>query len=87
MREIHTIFMTELDAAKVKLVAYKTSAGPVIDFIQRYITNNQTNIWNQLKAELTMRFGEISYSEQALKMLREIKQRRDEILRAGFKDA
>ena len=27
-------FMTELDAAKVKMVAYKTSAGPVNDFIQ-----------------------------------------------------
>ena len=71
-------FMTELDAAKVKLIAYKTSAGPVSDFIQRYITNNPNNSWNQLKAELTMRFAEISDSDQALKMLREIKQHRDE---------
>ena len=71
-------FMTELNAAKVKLIAYKTSAGPVSDFIKRYITNNSNNTWNQLKVELTMRFGEISDSDQALKMLREIKQYRDE---------
>ena len=71
-------FMTELDAAKVKLIAYKTSAGPVSDFIQRYITNNPNNTWNQLKVELTMRFAEISDSNQALKMLSEIKQHRDE---------
>lgn len=71
-------FMTELDANKVKLIAYKTSTGPVSDFIERYITTNPNNSWNQLKAELTMRFAEISDSEQALKMLREIKQHRDE---------
>ena len=50
-------FMTELDAAKVKLIACKTSAGHVSDFIQCYITNNPNNTWNQLKAELTMRFA------------------------------
>ena len=71
-------FMAELQADKVKLVAYKTSAGPVSDFIERYITNNPNNTWNQLKAELTMRFAEISDSDQALKMLREIKQKKDE---------
>ena len=68
--------MTELDASKVKLLANKTSAGPVSDFIERYITNSPSNSWNQLKAELTMCFAEIS--EQALKMLKEIKQNRDE---------
>lgn len=71
-------FMTELQADKVKLVAYKTSAGPVSDFIERYITNSPNNTWNQLKSELTMRFAEISDSDQALKMLREIKQKKDE---------
>ena len=35
--------MAELQADKVKLVAYKTSAGPVSDFIERYITNNPNN--------------------------------------------
>ena len=71
-------FMTELQADKIKLVAYKTSAGPISYFIERYITNNPNNTWNQLKAELTMRFAEISDSDQALKMLREIKQKKDE---------
>ena len=71
-------FTTELDGAKVKLIAYKTSAGPISDFIQRCITNNPNNTWNQLKAELTMRFAEISDSDQVLIMLREIKQYRDE---------
>lgn len=71
-------FMTELDAAMVKLIAYKISVGPVSDFIQRYITNNPNNTWNQLKGELTMRTAEISDSDQALKMLREIKQQQDE---------
>ena len=65
--------MTKLDAAKVKRIAYKTSAGPVIDFIQRYITNNPNNTWNQLKAKLTIGFAEISNSDKVLKMLREIK--------------
>ena len=37
------VFMTELDAAKVKLIAYKTSSGPVSDLIERYITNTPNN--------------------------------------------
>ena len=66
----------ELDAAAmVQLIAYKTSAGPVI---QRYITNNLNNTSNQLKGELTMIFAEISDSNQPLKMDREIRQHRDE---------
>ena len=74
--------MIELQADKVKLVAYKTSAGSVSDFIERYLTNNPNNTWNQLKTELTMRFAEISDSDQALKILREIKQRKMRLLSA-----
>jgi len=71
-------FMTETPVEKVKLIAYKTSSGPVSDFIERYITNHPTNSWQQLKQELVMRFAEISDPEQASKMLREIKQKKDE---------
>ena len=71
-------FMTDTHRDKVKLIAYKTSTGPVSDFIERYITINANNTWEQLKAELTLRFAEISDPQQALKMLREIKQKREE---------
>ena len=42
------------------------------------LTMQQTHAISLVKAKLNMRFAEISDSDQALKMLREIKQHRDE---------
>lgn len=71
-------FMNETPEDKVKMVAYKTSAGPVSDFIERYITTYPDNTWAELKRELMTRFAEIAVPEQALRMLRNMKQMKDE---------
>ena len=58
--------------------AFQTAQGGVSDFIQRYMLSNPQHTWDQLKAELTARFGEITDPQHALSLLRHIKQKKDE---------
>ena len=57
------------------MVAYQSSKGPVSDFLKRYLEVNQQHTWGQVKAELTARFAEVTYSQHALMLLRKVRQR------------
>ena len=60
-------------------VAYQAAEGLVSDFINRYIDQQGGTVeWSELKKELTAYFGEITDPQQALLMLRKLKQKRDE---------
>lgn len=64
--------LTGINADKIKLVAYQSSKGAVSDFIQRYIADHPAHTWDQLKAELTTRFAEITDPQHAFMLLRKI---------------
>ena len=70
--------LTGLTDDRVKMVAYQSSRGAVSDFIKRYLHDNVGNNWGQLKAELTLRFAEISDPQHAFVLLRKIKQKPEE---------
>lgn len=70
--------LTNLNDDRIKLVAYQSSRGSVSDFIQRYLNEHPANTWDDLKAELTSRFAEISDPQHAFMLLRKVKQKSDE---------
>lgn len=59
---------------RIKMIAYQSSRGAVSDFIQRYLNDHPNNTWDQLKAELTTRFAEITDPQHAFMLLRKVKQ-------------
>ncbi|XP_062620135.1 uncharacterized protein LOC134281720 [Saccostrea cucullata] len=71
-------FLEGVPAENVKMIAFKTSTGAVSDFIQRYFKANQRVEWDTLKAELSMRFAEITDSQHAFMLLRQVKQEKFE---------
>lgn len=58
-----------------KLMAFQSSSGAVSGFIQRYMTANPNNNWNQLKTQLAVRFSEVTDPQFALSLLRKTKQK------------
>lgn len=67
-----------LDEERTKLVAYQCSAGPVSDFLKRYLTNNAGHSWQAVKDQLKTRFGEVTDAQLAGSMLRKTRQRKEE---------
>ena len=65
---------------RVKYVAYQSSKGPVSDFLKRHLDNNAVQNWDQIKAELKSRFGEVVDSQHALLLLRKVKQKPQETI-------
>lgn len=63
-----------LDDNKIKLVAFQSSKGTVSDFICRYLRDNHRNSWEQLKEEISTRFGEIKDLHHEFYLLRNLKQ-------------
>ena len=61
------------------LIAFQVSAGPVNEYIYRYIENTASAKWDDLKLELRKRFHDVTDKmtdkSQALAMLRNIKQK------------
>ena len=66
------------DIDKIKL-AHMTSRGAVSDFIMRWQDENMNNMtWNNLLSALTTHFSDVTDSEHARALLRNIKQRENE---------
>ena len=53
-------------------VAYQDSRGHVSECIRRYQDNNQQATWDQLKAELNVRFSEITDAQHAVLLLKKV---------------
>ena len=70
--------LTNLDVAQYKLVAYQASKGPVSDFLKRHLGANPTQVWKDIKKELTSRFAEVTDHQYALSLLRKVRQKEGE---------
>ena len=70
--------LTQATPNTIPLIAYQSSAGPVSDFIARYMKENLAIEWEVLKRELTSRFSDVSDAQYAFSMLRSIRQKPDE---------
>ena len=66
--------LTGVDDARRKLIAYQTSGGAVSGFIERYMTQNPNHNWGQMKAQLAVRFSDVTDGQMALSLLRQCKQ-------------
>ena len=60
------------------MIAYQSSRGAISDFIQRYLHDNPAHSWEQLKAELSGRFAEITDPQHAFTLLRKVRQKPDD---------
>lgn len=67
--------LSNLGNDRIKRVAYQASRGPVSEFIRRYQDNNQNATWDQLKAELNVRFSEVTDAQHAVMLLRKVRQK------------
>ena len=60
-----------------KLIAFQTSGGAVSGFFQRYIQANPNNNWEQMKAQLSVRFSDVTDAQMALSLLRQTRQNKN----------
>ena len=60
---------------RIKRVAYQANRGPISEFIRRYQDNNQQATWDQLKAELNVRFSEVTDAQHVIMLLRKVQQK------------
>ena len=72
------VLLSSGDDTLTKRLAFQTSRGAVCDYIHTYITENPDNTWEQLKAELNVRFAEISDPHHAFTMLHKARQTKHE---------
>lgn len=70
--------LTNLGQDRIKRVAYQASRGPVSDFICRYSDDHPQATWNDLKAELSNRFSEVTDAQHAFLLLRKVHQKSGE---------
>ena len=70
--------LTNLDENKLKFVAYQSSKGLVSDYIHRFLTDDTTGTWTDLKEQLKLRFAEIQDPQYAFSLLKTTKQKTDE---------
>ena len=70
--------LTNLDENKLKFVAYQSSKGLVSDYIHRFLTDDPTGTWTDLKEQLKLRFAEIQDPQYAFSLLKTTKQKTDE---------
>ena len=67
-----------LNNSEPKRSAFRTSGGPVADFIHRSLVNNPNQTWQEMKAELAVRFAETVDPVHAMSQLRRCKQQKGE---------
>ena len=72
------VTLTQIENERVKFVAYQASKGPVSDFLKRYLSRNPEENCRRVKAELRSCFGEVVDSQQALLLLRKVRQKPNE---------
>lgn len=77
--EKYAILVNVPDARKM-LIAYQSSGGAVSGFIQRYMQANPNNTWAQMKTQLSVRFSDVTDSQMALSLLRQVKQKTGETI-------
>ena len=70
--------LTNVPADNYKLVAYNSGRDAVSSFIARYMNQFPRGTWDNLKTELTTRFGEVIDESHAAVLLRKVKQREGE---------
>ena len=77
--EKYAILVNVPDARKM-LIAYQSSGGAVSGFIQRYMQANPNNTWAQMKTQLSVSFSDITDSQMAMSLLRQVKQKTGETI-------
>jgi len=60
--------LTETPPNRIKNIAYQSSNGPVSDFIQRFLDENDDVTWNTLKTELATRFSDVTDPQHAFSL-------------------
>ena len=70
--------LTNVPANNYKLVAYNSSRDTVSSFIARYMNQFPRGTWENLKTELSSRFGEVVDESHAAVLLRKVKQKEGE---------
>ena len=61
-----------------KIIAYQTSSAAVSGFIHRYMQANAGHTWDQMRAQLAIRFSDVTDVQMALSLLRQVKQKQGE---------
>ena len=72
------VLLADIGRDEAKKVAYQASDPPVSDFIHRWLEQNEGNEragWNELKAQLTVRFAEVTDPQHAFELLSKLKQK------------
>ena len=70
--------LVNADEDRKKLIAYQSSGGAVSGFIQRYMQANVAHKWAQMKAQLAVRFSDVTDNQMALSLLRQVRQKAGE---------
>ena len=70
--------LVNADEDRKKLIAYQSSGGAVSGFIQRYMEANVAHISAQIKAQLAVRFSDVTDNQIALSILRQVRQKAGE---------
>ena len=66
------------DDDRKMLVAFQSSGGAVSGFIQKYMQTNVAHTWAQMKAQLAVRFSDVTDSQMNLSLLRQVRQKAGE---------
>ena len=70
--------LVNADEDRKKIIAYQSSGGAVSGFIQRYMQANVAHTWAQMKAQLAVRFSDVTDNQMALSLLRQVRQKAGE---------
>ena len=71
LKTLKKLHAYDVDDAHRKLIVYQTSRSVVSRFIERYMTQNPNHTWGQTKAQLTIRFSDVTDGQMALSLLRQ----------------
>ena len=72
--------LVNADDERKKLIAYQTSSAAVSGFIHRYMQANAGHTWDQMRAQLAIRFSDVTDAQMALSLLRQVKQKQGETI-------
>lgn len=67
--------LTGVVPARIRLIAFQASGGPVSDFLSRYLEAQPNANWDAIKNELRTRFGEVIDQQHAILLLKKVKQK------------
>ena len=70
--------LVNADEDRKKLIAFQSSGGAVSGFIQRHMQANAAHTWAKMKAQLAVRFSDVTDSQMAMSLLRQVRQKAGE---------